>query len=286
MQELYEIMEQWSKVMETGATPPVDIFPLLKWVPQQWLGNWVDRSVEVGSGMKALYGSFRRRAIEARRQAEQSSQSRARTFVDHVLDLQEKANLTDNQVDFLGGVMMEGGSDSGSTMLLVMIQALVQHPEVQERARAELDAVCGEDRSPTWADFSRLPYINMIVKETMRWRPVTPLSFPHALNQDDWVNGYLLPKGTTVFLNVWGLHHDESVFRNPERFDPSHIHTECGPCKRWCAYYTFPNDANSCDVIGSWVRANGRIRIAYMQIPCWCSSVVCKGRMGSGNAGS
>ncbi|CAP92710.1 Steroid 17-alpha-hydroxylase/17,20 lyase [Penicillium chrysogenum] len=222
MQELYEIMEQWSKVMETGATPPVDIFPWLKWIPQRWLGNWVDRSVEVGSGMKALYGSFRRRAIEARRQAEQSSQSRARTFIDHVLDLQEKASLTDNQVDFLGGVMMEGGSDTGSTMLLVMIQALVQHPEVQERARAELDAVCGEDRSPTWADFSRLPYINMVVKETMRWRPVTPLSFPHALNQDDWVNGYLLPKGTTVFLNVWGLHHDESVFPNPERFDPSH----------------------------------------------------------------
>lgn len=222
MLELYEIMEQWSKVMETGATPPIDIFPWLKLIPQKWLGNWIDRSTKVGSGMKALYGSFRRRAIEARRQAEQGSQSRARTFIDHVLDLQEKENLTDNQVDFLGGVMMEGGSDTGSTMLLVMIQALVQHPEVQERARAELDAVCGEDRSPTWADFSRLPYINMIVKETMRWRPVTPLSFPHALSQDDWVNGYLLPKGTTVFLNVWGLHHDESVFPNPDRFDPSH----------------------------------------------------------------
>ncbi|KAJ5159284.1 Cytochrome P450 [Penicillium coprophilum] len=221
MQDLYDIMEKWSKIMETGATPPIDIFPWLKWIPQKWLGNWIDRSVDVGSGMKALYGSFRRRAIKARRKAEQGSQVRARTFIDHVLDLQEKKNLTDNQVDFLGGVMMEGGSDTGSTMLLVMIQALVQHPEVQERARVEIDAVCGEDRSPTWADFSRLPYINMIVKETMRWRPVAPLSFPHALTQDDWVNGYLLPKGTTVFLNVWGLHHDDRVFPNPDQFDPS-----------------------------------------------------------------
>lgn len=221
MEELYEIMEQWSKVMETGATPPVDIFPWLKWIPQSWLGNWVDRSLVVGRGMKGLYGSFRRRAIAARQQAEQGSQTRARTFLDHVLDLQEKVGLTDNQVDFLGGVMMEGGSDTGSTMLLVMIQALALHPEVQQRAHAELDAVCGEDRSPTWADFSRLPYINMIVKETMRWRPVTPLSFPHALSQDDWVNDYFLPKGTTVFLNVWGLHHDESVLVDPDRFDPS-----------------------------------------------------------------
>ncbi|KAJ5769077.1 hypothetical protein N7520_003636 [Penicillium odoratum] len=221
MQQLYEIMEKWSKIMETGATPPVDIFPWLKWIPQHWLGNWIDRSMEVCRGMKGLYGSFRRRAIEARQNAERNSQIRAHTFMDYVLDLQEKVRLTDNQVDFLGGVMMEGASDTGSTMLLVMIQAMVQHPEIQEQARAELDAVCGENRSPTWADFRSLPYINMIVKETMRWRPVTPLAFPHALSQDDWVNGYLLPKGTTVFLNVWGLHHDESVFPNPEVFDPS-----------------------------------------------------------------
>lgn len=221
MQELYEIMEIWSQIMETGATPPVDIFPWLHWVPQQWLGHWVDRSQTVARGMKRLYSSFHRRAIEARRKAESTSQSRARTFLDDVLDLQEKLGLTDNQVDFLGGVMMEGGSDTGSTMLLVMIQALALHPEIQQRARAELDAVCGEHRSPTWEDFPRLPYINMIVKETMRWRPVTPLAFPHALNKDDWVNGYFLPKGTTVFLNVWGLHHDENIFPNPDQFDPS-----------------------------------------------------------------
>ncbi|GFN20990.1 hypothetical protein AtubIFM56815_011436 [Aspergillus tubingensis] len=196
MQDLYEIMELWSQIMETGATPPVDIFPWLHWVPQQWFGHWVDRSQAVARGMKRL-------------------------FLDDVLDLQEKLGLTDNQVDFLGGVMMEGGSDTGSTMLLVMIQALALHPEIQTRAQAELDAVCGEYRSPTWEDFPRLPYINMVVKETMRWRPVTPLAFPHALSKDDWVNDYFLPKGTAVFLNVWGLHHDENVFPNPDQFDPS-----------------------------------------------------------------
>lgn len=75
--------------------------------------------------------------------------------------------------------------------------------------------------SPTWEDFPRLPYINMVVKETMRWRPVTPLAFPHALSKDDWVNDYFLPKGATVSLNVWCLHHDENVFPKPDQFDPS-----------------------------------------------------------------
>ncbi|KAL4967232.1 cytochrome P450 [Aspergillus stella-maris] len=234
MWELYDIMEKWSQIMETGAMPPVDIFPWLKWIPQRWLGNWVDRSLDVGRGMKRLYSSFHQRAIKARRRHSNASQAQPqpeiRTFLDHVLDLQEKFGLTDNQVDFLGGVLMEGGSDTGSTMLLVMIQALALNPDIQEQAQAELDAVCGTHRSPTWSDFPRLPYINMVVKETMRWRPVTPLAFPHALTRDDWVDTgadgdgqgpFFLPKGTTVFLNVWGLHHDETTHANPERFDPS-----------------------------------------------------------------
>ncbi|RAH56641.1 cytochrome P450 [Aspergillus piperis CBS 112811] len=40
----------------------------------------------------------------------------------------------------------------------------------------------------------------------MRWRPVTPLAFPHALSKDDWVNDYFLPKGATVSLNFEGRH--------------------------------------------------------------------------------
>jgi cytochrome P450 len=57
----------------------------------------------------------------------------------------------------------------------------------------------------------------------MRWRPVTPLAFPHALAQDDWVDGYLLPKGTIVIINAWGMQHDESRYKNPEDFDPDHF---------------------------------------------------------------
>lgn len=39
---------------------------------------------------------------------------------------------------------------------------------------------------------------------------------------DDWLNGYLLPKGSMVFLNAWGLHHDENKFPNHDTFDPDH----------------------------------------------------------------
>ena len=57
----------------------------------------------------------------------------------------------------------------------------------------------------------------------MRWRPVTPLAFPHALAEDDWVDGMFLPKGTAVIVNAWGLHFDGSRFKDPENFDPEHF---------------------------------------------------------------
>ncbi|OOF93612.1 hypothetical protein ASPCADRAFT_173504 [Aspergillus carbonarius ITEM 5010] len=229
---LNDLMDRWSKVMEMGATPPVDIFPALHWIPQQWLGCWRDRAVDVGIRMKSLYQSLRTK-VAARRQ---QSAGRAPCFIDGILEDQEKLGLTDNQVDFLGGVMLEGGSDTGSATLQVLIQAMVLHPEVQRHAQAELDAVCGNQRSPVWDDFPRLAYINQVVKETMRWRPISPLGIPHALTEDDWVDGrYFLPRGTTVFLNIWGLHHDTSVYPDPDRFDPDRYEGRTGLAAEYVA---------------------------------------------------
>ena len=99
---------------------------------------------------------------------------------------------------------------------------MIDSPEIQRKAQAEIDAVVGPDRSPVWKDYSRLPYVAQCVKEAMRWRPVTPLAFPHALAEDDWIDGYFLPKGTVIIVNVWGLHHDEKRFQDPDKFDPDH----------------------------------------------------------------
>ena len=50
------------------------------------------------------------------------------------------------------------------------------NPEVVKKAQAEIDSVIGQDRLPSFADRERLPYINAIVLEVMRWHSVTPTS--------------------------------------------------------------------------------------------------------------
>jgi cytochrome P450 family 619 len=74
-------------------------------------------------------------------------------------------------------------SETTASTLITFVQAMLAFPEVQKKAHAEIDAVVGNSRMPTWADYNSLPYVAMIVKETMRWRPTAPVAFPHAMSE-------------------------------------------------------------------------------------------------------
>ena len=175
--ELYELMKEWTELMEVGATPPVDIFPILKWIPQCFFNTWVTRARSIGIAMDKLY----RRMVSLVIQRRLKTGSR-QSFLDDVLDQQEKLQFTQNELNFLCGVLMEGGSDTTSSVILAFVQAMVKYPHAQTRAQQEIDSMIGENRSPVWSDYAKLPYVSQIVKKTMRWRPVAPLGFPHASN--------------------------------------------------------------------------------------------------------
>ena len=52
---------------------------------------------------------------------------------------------------------------------------MVMYPDIQRKAQAEVDRVVGRDRLPDFSDQPSLPYIEAIVRETLRWNPVVPL---------------------------------------------------------------------------------------------------------------
>jgi len=176
MQRLYDLMDHWSEVMEIGATPPVDDFPWLKYIPQQLLGNWLSRTQQVQAEMNSLYGDLVRHVQRRREQT-----GALGSFVDKVLDQNKGLELKDHQIYFLAGVALEGGSDTSSAVITSCIQAMVQFPEIQKKAQMEIDAVVDESRTPVWADFAQLPYVTQVVKESQRWRPIGGLGFPHTL---------------------------------------------------------------------------------------------------------
>ena len=100
--------------------------------------------------------------------------------------------------------------------------AVVAYPETQAHAQAELDAVVGRARLPTFADYPHLPYVRAMVKEVLRWRPVGPMGIPHVPTEDDWYEGKFIPKGTICIPNLWHMNRDPEIFgKNAEHFDPA-----------------------------------------------------------------
>lgn len=77
------------------------------------------------------------------------------------------------------------------------------HPEVVQKAHAELDEVVGPDRLPDFSDRGSLVYVSAIIKEILRWNNSTPLGLPHCTTEDDELHGYFIPAGTVLFANTW-----------------------------------------------------------------------------------
>ena len=87
--------------------------------------------------------------------------------------------------------------------LQFFFQAMSLFPEAQKKAQAELDSVVGPHRLPSYRDRASLPYVNAVLKESLRWHNVAPTVLPHSAGEDIEYRGYFIPKGTTLIANVW-----------------------------------------------------------------------------------
>ncbi|KAF9444943.1 cytochrome P450 [Macrolepiota fuliginosa MF-IS2] len=112
-----------------------------------------------------------------------------------------------------------GGSDTTVSALQTFFMAMCLYPEVQRKGQAELDTVL-KGRLPEFDDRPSLPYIGAMVKETMRWQPVTPLGVAHMTTHADEYDGYYIPKGTFVMGNAWTILHDPEFYKDPHEYIP------------------------------------------------------------------
>lgn len=97
---------------------------------------------------------------------------------------------------------------------------LMKRPDLIKKATEEIDRVVGRQRWVEEKDIPQLPYIDAIMKETMRKHPVAVLLAPHLALEDCTVAGFDIRKGTRVFINTWSIGRDPSVWDKPEEFRP------------------------------------------------------------------
>lgn len=83
---------------------------------------------------------------------------------------------------------------------------LMAHPDIQEQAQAEIDAVVGLNRVVQESDIPSLPLLRAIIKETFRLHPAVPLSVKRESYEPCTLSGWRLPAHTELILNVFAIH--------------------------------------------------------------------------------
>ncbi|KAG2046890.1 cytochrome P450 [Suillus hirtellus] len=149
-----------------------------------------------------------------------------------------------------------GGMETTASVLQAFLLAMMLHPDIQSRARAEIDQAVGHDSMPRLDDRASLPYLDAILREVLRWHPPAPLGVAHETSNDDVYEGYFIPKGAMVMVNQWALSRDEDIFPDASRFDPSRHLTVDGKLKNSVVnHFAFGHGRRICP--GRWFADNG-----------------------------
>ncbi|KIO14854.1 hypothetical protein M404DRAFT_189596 [Pisolithus tinctorius Marx 270] len=201
-----ELVDLLTKALSPERTAALAAFPFLQHLP-----DWFP-----GAGFK--------------RQAAYSRNAPPSIVADCLSQIDETVDYDTQEfaIKAVAATAFIAGYETSSSLLHSFILAMLLYPEVQTKAQAEIDRVIGTEKLPSFDDRLSLPYIDAVLHELLRWSPVTPLGIPHATTTDDVCNGYYIPKGALVIINVWAMSRNKMKFDDTEDFKPERFMTEDG----------------------------------------------------------
>ena len=179
----------------------------------------------------------------------------------------------DQVVDHMIFLMM-AAHDTITSSATSLVWLLAQHPEWQDKLRAELLAVTGgpdpEGNAPPLAyeDMGKLELTEMAFKEALRLIPPVP-SIPRRALREFEFGGFRIPAGTGVGISPGAVHKDPELWPDPEQFDPLRFTPEAIAARHKYAWVPFGGGAHMC--IG--------LHFAYMQIKVLMAQILTRYRI-------
>ncbi|CAN8302171.1 unnamed protein product [Cochlearia groenlandica] len=149
-------------------------------------------------------------------------EARNTDMLDSLLDLtqQKDTELTMNVIKHLLLDLFLAGTDTNSSTMEWAMTELLRNPEKMVKAQSEIRQVIGGGNGVVQeSEISKMPYLQAIVKETLRLHPAAPL-IPRKSESDVHILGFLVPENSQVFVNVWAIGRDPNVWENPMKFEP------------------------------------------------------------------
>ncbi|XP_027155462.1 geraniol 8-hydroxylase-like [Coffea eugenioides] len=208
-----EVKEMVRNAVKISSCPNlVDCFPILRAIDPQGIRRRA--KVHLGKFLDIIDGIIRQRSQE---RDTSNTYQRKNDFLEALLDL----NQQNESVDMKHLIMdlFVGGTETSSISVEWIMAELLRNPEKKSKARDEIRKVIGQNELVQESDISNLPYLQSVIKETFRLRPTVPF-LAHQAQSDTQLNGYVVPKNADVFVNLWGMGRDPSLWSDPTSFVP------------------------------------------------------------------
>ncbi|CAF1921066.1 unnamed protein product [Brassica napus] len=116
-------------------------------------------------------------------------------------------------------ILIAGIDTSAQTVTWVMTH-LITNPRVMKKVQAEVREVIQSKDNISEDDIKQLEYLKLVIKETFRITPLVPILIPREASKDLKIGGYDIPKKTWIRANIWAVHMNPSVWKDPEAFIP------------------------------------------------------------------
>lgn len=208
-----------------GATV-IDYFPFLSNVPY-WLvpSQAIKHAKNWGPAIQRLHDAPYAAALKDFKDGVAQKSSYIYPLLEKFLENDSRGLPNDFSLRDINGsaaAIFIAGSDTTFATTMVGILNLLLHPIIFHKARNMLDETIGTDRLPTLKDRDnpKLLYLEYIIQEIIRWRPLSPLGVPHKSLKDDVYNEMFIPRGTNVYFNTWAMSRDEAIYKDPDLFNP------------------------------------------------------------------
>jgi cytochrome P450 len=215
---LHEIIDTQTKVTYLAANPGLpDMMPFLRHLPR-FLSPWQRYADELFAEQANLYG----------RLFEHGKSCPGWNATKQALITAEKhapKGVPDIDLAFTLATSIQGGMETSPRQVLWLFVAALQNPGFLARAHEILDTVVGRDRLPRFSDRTELVYIDAVIHELFRWRPISPGSIPRRADKKDEYNGTRIAKNAVIIANAWGIGRDDAVF-DPALGDLQDFHPE------------------------------------------------------------
>ncbi|KAI1288441.1 Cytochrome P450 3A6 [Halotydeus destructor] len=128
--------------------------------------------------------------------------------------------MTDEEIVANSVLFFEAGFETTSTMLAFVTHILVNHQDIQDKVREEINQLYDRQGRFDYNTVTELKYMDCVINETMRvYPPVTTFVERMALEDYKYKN-ITIPKGAAVAVPVYQIHHDPRHWHEPEKFDP------------------------------------------------------------------